>query len=171
MRRMFTLVALLAVSGFPGLVYAQTATPVPAPAVNYRLTFTPTEIAVLLQATKDIESNRQSKLLVISKAAADMPTFDPLFHYAGIDPVTNLPVIWMSDKGGKRQAESESKLASLELACMDSGLAGPFWKLVYDDTASYDAHLPQTEPNRYRARLGVTSIIQTAIYQNEFGSH
>lgn len=148
---------------------AQTASPFPLYPQSFQLRFKPNDLAKLLQATKDIESSPNVKLLVIRKAPADMPIYDPLFHYAGIDPTTHNPLIWMSSTVGKHQADSEAKLAALDLACMDSGLAGPWWKGVYDLAASYDAHLPATEANRYLMRLRITALVQEWIYKNEFG--
>ena len=158
-------------TGLAGPTEAQTPTPVPQYPTSLQYKITPADAAKLLQATRDIETDRESKLIVVSKAATDMPNYDPLFHYAGIDPIMHVPVIWMSSNVTRRQADSEAKLAALELACMDSGLAGPWWKSLYDSLESYDAHLAVTQTNRYFSRLQLTASIQALIYKEEFGSH
>jgi hypothetical protein len=103
MRRMFTLVALLAVSGFPGLVYAQTATPVPAPAVNYRLTFTPTEIAVLLQANRKF---RICRAFGFSTRYSEFPNLDASASFGYSRPDIS---IYDSDQLKAGDAENNSK--------------------------------------------------------------
>ncbi|HEY1429250.1 MAG TPA: hypothetical protein VGF18_06730 [Candidatus Tumulicola sp.] len=100
------------------------------------------DIVTLLKAVEASEKSPDIKITIGVKAAAEMPAYDPLVHFAGVDPKTNAATIWLSTPIQKTPATANALHASMELACMATGFAGPKWKSIYDSVASQDAALP-----------------------------
>jgi len=93
----------------------------------------------------------------------EMPPYDPLVHYAGSDPKNpKHATLWMSRSlsATPTDADRNTFRAAEELAVMDTGLAGPKWKAVYDYVAGLDAKQPAGAADPYRARHALTAQIQ-----------
>ena len=160
MRALPILAAFLAVACTCG-AQAQSVTPSPPPNAQKDVQFTARDVAQLLKATEDAETSPAITISVVGKPASEMPAYDSLVHYAGIDPATHNPTIWMLDKIPKDAASAKALRAAMELACMESGFAGSQWKTVYNKVAQADANLPPGEANRYFNRLKLTAEIQS----------
>jgi hypothetical protein len=159
MRSKYLLLGLLVL--FPSVVLAQE---IDARAGN--VTFGGPEAVVLLKAVDSIDTSPDITINIVGKDPGEMPKFDPFFHYAGLDPKNaKRAIIWMSHAvPDKPTADIANQLrAAEELACMDTGFAGPKWKAVYDYLASLDAKLPPDARDPYRARHDLTTQIQKII--------
>lgn len=161
MKSVASLIALLMFSVLPAL--AQTS-PSPAPTPGtVDVQFTAKDLATLLKAAQDAQSSPNISVKVDAKDAWDMPVYDPIVHFVGVDPSTGAATIWMLKSPPKTKDAADSLLAALELACMATGFAGPKWKSIYDNLAAMDAGLPSGAPNPYAYRLTLTRRIQRLI--------
>lgn len=141
---------------------AQNAAGAP-PASAAKIQFTNGDVVTLLKSVEAADKSPDIFISVIAKAAADMPAYDSIVHYAGIDPKTHAAVIWMVRDISKTEDAARALRAAMELACMDTGFAGPQWKSIYDRLAGDDSALPVSETNRYANRLRLTAQIQSIV--------
>jgi hypothetical protein len=79
----------------------------------------------LLKATEDAQTSSKVTINIDSKAAWDMPVYDPIAHFVGVDATSGAATIWMLKSPPKTKDAADSLLAALELACMATGFAGP----------------------------------------------
>ncbi len=152
-----------AATALAGQVGAQTA---PSPAASQSaadIKFTSQDVAALLKAMQDAQTSPKFRIEVIGKDPSQMPSYDPIVHYAGIDAGTGAAVIWLVHSAPKTKEGATAFLSAMELACMDTGFAGPHWKAIYDKVAASDAALPAEVANRYQGRLQLTARIQGII--------
>ncbi|HVS45471.1 MAG TPA: hypothetical protein VMS32_02280 [Verrucomicrobiae bacterium] len=130
------------------------------------MTFTGPEIAQLLKATQDIDTSPDIDLDVVAKTSAQMPSYDPIIHYVGLVPngKPHEATLWMLENfDGTTPAGSKAFRGGLELACMDTGDAGPKWKALYDQMAAADDKLDPTVGDRYYNRHFILTGIQNLI--------
>lgn len=165
MKSVASLIALLVFSALPALAQS---TPAPAaPAVptpgSVDIQFSARDLATLLKATQDAQTSPKITINVDAKDAWDMPVYDPIVHFVGVDASSGAATIWMLKSPPKTKDAADSLLAALELACMATGFAGPQWKSIYDRLAAMDATLPPGAPNPYAYRLTLTRRIQRVI--------
>ncbi len=142
---------------------AQSATPTPAAESSKDVQFTAHDVAALLKATKDAETSPNVTIDVVGKDASDMPSYDPIIHFVGVDAKSGVATIWIMKSPPKTPAAAQSLQAAMELACMATGFAGPQWKAIYDQVPAWDAALPANAPNPYEHRLALTARIQAII--------
>jgi hypothetical protein len=163
MNRATALAILIAVIAFPTPLAAQSSSPSSSPEpVNVQ--FTAEDVAMLLKATRDVDTSPKITVDLLSKKAADMPSYDPTAHFVGIDPKSGAAVIWVLETAqAKSPATMQALLAAIELACMATGFAGPKWKGIYDHVAALDAAAPPDTVNPYRYRLALTKQIQAIV--------
>ena len=127
------------------------------------ISFNGPELAALLKAVESIDTSPDILLDITGKPAGEMPPYDPLVHYAGSDPKNpKHATLWMSRSlsATPTDADRNTFRAAEELAVMDTGLAGPKWKAVYDYVAGLDAKQPAGAADPYRARHALTAQIQ-----------
>jgi hypothetical protein len=155
------MVALGIALGAPA--FAQSPTPSPGAQSSKDIQFTAHDVATLLKATHDAESSPNVTIDLVGKDASDMPTYDPIFHFAGVDAKSGAATIWIMKSPPKTPAGAQALRAAMELACMATGFAGPQWKGVYDQVAAWDGALPANAPNPYKYRLALTARIQAII--------
>lgn len=158
MKSVASLIALFAFAALPAL--AQSPSPTPG---SVDVQFTARDLATLLKATQDAQTSPKITIKVDGKDAWDMPVYDPIVHFVGIDPSSGAATIWMLKSPPKTKDAADSLLAAMELACMATGFAGPQWKSIYDRLAAMDAALPSDAPNPYAYRLTLTRRIQRVI--------
>ena len=118
---------------------------------------------MLLKAVDSIDTSPDILLDITGKPANEMPAYDPVVHYAGSDPKNpKHATLWMSRSITTSPTDEQKNMfrAAEELAVMDTGLAGPKWKAIYDYVAGLDAKLPAGAPDPYRARHALTAQIQ-----------
>jgi hypothetical protein len=130
------------------------------------LSFTGSDVAQLYKAVDAIETSDGILLNISMKPAAQMPSYDLIAHYAGQVPngKPHEAALWMSSALDSKSARHRRALHdAMELAVMDSGIAGPKWKQIYDAAASADTKLPPAEPDRYKNRHLVTQLVQNAV--------
>ena len=125
--------------------------------------FTAHDIATLLKATKDADTSPNIDIKVLGKDPSEMPAYDPIVHFAGVDGTSGVVTIWIVKSAPKTPSSAKAFLAAMELACMATGFAGPQWKAIYDQLAALDAALPPNDPNPYKYRLALTARIQTIV--------
>jgi hypothetical protein len=125
--------------------------------------FTAGDLATLLKATQDVQTSPKITINIDAKDAWDMPVYDPIAHFVGVDASNGAATIWMVKSPPKNKDATDSLLAAVELACMATGFAGPQWKAIYDRLAAMDAALPSGVSNRYVYRLTLTRRIQKII--------
>ncbi len=142
---------------------AQSPAPSPAVASPQEIQFTNHDVAALLRATQDAESSPNITIDVTGKDASEMPPYDPVAHFVGVDATSGAATIWMLKSAPKTQASALSLRAAVELACMATGFAGPLWKSIYTQAAGWDAALPPNAPNPYKYRLALTTRIQAIV--------
>jgi hypothetical protein len=175
---MKSIASLIALFAFPALPALAQSSPAPAPAVSpvaspaasaasapvsVDVHFTARDLATLLKATQDVQSDPKVTINVNSKEAWDMPVYDPIVHFAGVDASSGAATIWIVKSPPKTKDAADSLLAALELACMATGFAGPQWKSIYDSLAAADAALPAGAANPYVYRLTLTRRLQAII--------
>jgi hypothetical protein len=132
-----------------------------SPAPPNQITFSAHDVAALIQATEDAEKSPKITLQLREKTPTEMPAYDPVAHFAGIDPTSKEALIWMVQQYPAKTADGAWALRSaLELACMATGFAGPQWKAIYDRLAAEDAALPADAPNPYKNRLALTAQVR-----------
>jgi len=175
MKSVALLVALFSFSAVPAVAQI-TTTPAPSasPAASpspgtasspgtVNVHFTAGDLATLLKATQDVQTSPKITINIDSKEAWDMPVYDPIAHFVGVDASNGAATIWMLKSPPKNKDATDSLLAAVELACMATGFAGPQWKAIYDRLAAMDAALPSGVSNRYVYRLTLTRRIQRII--------
>ncbi|HEX3672356.1 MAG TPA: hypothetical protein VHT92_11695 [Candidatus Cybelea sp.] len=166
MKPIVILLALSFAFQVPALAQSPIASPRPVAspgAAALQVQFTAHEVAALLKAVKDAEASPDVTINVAGKDAAEMPAYDPLVHFAGLDG-KGAATIWMSRTlQPKTKAAAYALFAAMELACMATGFAGPHWKAIYDQVAAADSAQPANAPNPYQYRLALTSRIQAIV--------
>ncbi|MBV9719749.1 MAG: hypothetical protein JOZ77_10540 [Candidatus Eremiobacteraeota bacterium] len=145
----------------PALAQSPSASP-GAPSAG-DIQFTAQDVATLLKATKDAEASPNITINVVGKAVMDMPTYDPIVHFVGIDAKSGAATIWIMKSPPKTPTSAHALRAAMELACMATGFAGPTWKGIYDQVAALDATLPASPPNPYKYRLALTQRIAAIV--------
>jgi hypothetical protein len=135
-----------------------------------RIAFTAHDVADLLKATQDAQTSPKITLNLLAKDASEMPAYDPIAHFAGID-ASGAGIIWASRTYPKTQDGAWALRSALELACMATGFAGPKWKQIYDQLAAADAALPAGSPNPYQNRLGLTAQVRKIFESYEQQQH
>jgi hypothetical protein len=146
---------------------------VPTAASATDLSFSGPDIAQLLQAVEASEKSPDIHLTINLAAAKDMPAYDAVVHYAGLNPggkPNEATIMVAQPMDPKSDAFATGFTTALRLACMDTGFAGPKWKAIYDMAAAADAKLNPSEPDRYYNRHLITSAIQTEIDKVEKAS-
>jgi hypothetical protein len=124
------------------------------------------DVAQLYKALAEIETSDKILLNISSKPASEMPSYDPIAHYVG--PIPNgkphEAALFVSESfDGKNLQHDRALHAALELAVMDSGMAGPKWKQIYDVATAADTKLPPDVPDRYKNRHLVTKVVQDVV--------
>lgn len=177
---MKSIASLIVLFVFPAVpAFAQTASssgpsPMPSPTASAApvappvpgsvdVHFTAGDLGALLKATQDAQASPKITINVNGKAAWEMPVYDPIVHFVGVDASNGAATIWMLKSPPKTKDAADSLLGALELACMATGFAGPQWKSIYDRLAAMDAALPSSAPNPYVYRLTLTHRIQKII--------
>lgn len=137
----------------------------PAPTSNSNeVEFTGHDVATLLKATQEADTSPNITLRLLSKSPSEMPAYDPIAHFAGIDAASKAGLIWMVHPYPAKTGDGAWALRSaLELACMATGFAGPHWKQIYDQLAAQDAAQPADAPNPYLNRLAVTVRVRKIV--------
>jgi hypothetical protein len=79
--------------GTPALAQSPTAPPA-APSAN-DIQFTNHDIVTLLKATKDAETSPNITIDIVGKVDTDMPAYDPIVHFVGIDAKSGAAMIWI----------------------------------------------------------------------------
>ena len=107
-------------------------------------------------------------IIVSLKATKDMPSYDPQWHYVGMQKQpnsgVNAMIVWISSdlKGADQQNASAS---SFLLALADGGYGGTAFKQLYDIYAAKDAQLPATAPdlflNRQKFAAALAKVVQS----------
>lgn len=169
-RTMKLVIVLLAFGiglGTPALAQSPTAPPA-APSAN-DIQFTNHDIVTLLKATKDAETSPNITIDIVGKVDTDMPAYDPIVHFVGIDAKSGAATIWIMKSPAKTPAAAQALRAAMELACMATGFAGPAWKTMYDQVATWDTALPTDSPNPYKYRLALTQRIESIL--NTYAPH
>lgn len=131
------------------------------------LEFTGPELAQLFKALGDIQTSPDILVNVSSKPSGEMPSYDPVCHYAGItaEPKGKTANVWCASTASEA-AVRRAAAGALLLAIMDYGFAGPKWKATYDMLAAKDGALPASETNRYLNRLLVVQQLLKIIDDN-----
>jgi hypothetical protein len=161
---MKSIVLLMALGiAFLAPALAQSPNPSPAAPSSTDIQFTAHDVATLLKATKDAETSPNITINVVGKDPSDMPIYDPIVHYVGVDAKSATATIWIMKSPPKTPTAAQALLAAMELACMATGFAGPQWKTIYGQVAAWDAALPGSTPNPYKYRLALTARIQAII--------
>lgn len=157
------LLVLLALSfAFSAPADAQSPTP-PASLPANQVQVSAQDVAMLLKAVRDAQTSSGITINVVPKESTEMPSYDAIAHFAGLDAKPASATIWLVKSPAKTETSAKALLAALELACMATGFAGPQWKGVYDKVAAMDATLPSGSPNPYANRLALTRQIQAII--------
>jgi hypothetical protein len=137
--------------------------PAPTSSSN-EVQFTGHDVATLLKATQDADTSPNITLRLLAKNPSEMPAYDPVAHFAGIDAASKAALIWMVQPYPSKTGDGAWALRSaMELACMATGFAGPRWKQIYDQLASQDAALPADAPNPYLNRLALTVRVRKIV--------
>ena len=117
-------------------------------------TWTPSDseyLALVRLATGTWPKTANAHVVYFAKAPNEMPPFDPIVFYEGVDP--GLPsVAWIQENRNDFSTDHSRRLHdALILAAMDTGAAGPNWKRVYDDLKAKDqAQRNPSDPYHYR---------------------
>lgn len=115
------------------------------------LNVTREQALVFLNALHFELSPNSGKVYVKEVPSSQMPAYDPVAHYAGIQNGAPL-VIVCSPLPNNKTSVKRAIGDAMALAVMDDGEAGPLWKNMYDDAAKTDAGLPPDAPDPYLHR-------------------
>ncbi|MGA8574117.1 MAG: tetratricopeptide repeat protein [Candidatus Cybelea sp.] len=96
-------------------------------------------------------NDKSVHLLVTSASAAEMPSYDPQWHYGGVQMRPDgTPAIALVIAQGIAQASIQRAIeAGVLLGLADSGYCGPKWKALYDQAAAADAKLGANAPDPF----------------------
>lgn len=147
---------------------APTATP--ASIQIQGVTVTMADIAQLVAAMHQaLQPNDTTvPIVIVGKKPAEMPSYDPVAHYVGIQEQggKKVMVIWVNS-GAKGDTLRAAKAGALALAISDGGYAGPAFKQLYDVYSAQDAQLPANAPDPYLNRHKLASALVHVInYQS-----
>jgi hypothetical protein len=93
-------------------------------------------------------------IMVSLKPPSDMPLYDPVWHYVGIQQQNESPkamVVWINSNL-KGQELQNAIASSFLLALADGGYGGTAFKQLYDIYAAKDAQLPANAPDPFLNR-------------------
>lgn len=142
----------------------------PDPNSTIMLDGTTVTVAQLKVLNDAFESSKTSSAIEISfesKAQSSMPSYDPLWHYAGSSIKTSGVIysdVWISKAVTSTHQGVVYMAAGILMAIMDSGFGGTFWKSFYDAEGRKDAtDLGQTANPLYH-REAVALKIASAMY-------
>jgi hypothetical protein len=155
------LLAFCAALGAPAVAQSPNAQPTTRSAEDIQ--FTAHDVATLLKATQDAEASPNITIKIVGKPATDMPAYDPIVHFVGIDAKSGAATIWIMKSPAKTPAAAQALRAAMELACMATGFAGPAWKTMYDQVVTWDTALPADSSNPYKYRLALTQRIESIL--------
>ena len=157
------LVTACAVLASPNVAFA---TP-PPPATSATPLATPSDVpqgfdrvdVITLMATVIEElKNYQGSIMLETKPAETMPSYDPLVFYAGLGADRSQPykpVIWtVADTSAK--GYQHALIRAFVMAVMSTGEAGPKFKRAYDVATAEDRSLPSSAPDPYANRHALT---------------
>lgn len=162
--RCITLVVAISAAVFPPL-------PGRADAIQLEgVTITNAEIRQLLTALHTaLKPNDSTIPIIVSlKAPSEMPSYDPQWHYVGIQEQQNgrikAMIVWVNS--GLKGADQQTAIASsFLLALADGGYGGTAFKQLYDIYAAQDAQLPTNAPdpylNRHRFAAALAKMVQS----------
>jgi hypothetical protein len=134
------------------------------------VTVTNADITQLLTALHTaLKPNDSTIPIIVSlKAPSEMPSYDPQWHYVGMQKEqnsgVNAMIVWVnSDLKG---ADQQNAIASsFLLALTDGGYGGTAFKQLYDIYAGKDAQLPSTAPdpflNRHKFAEALAKMVQS----------
>ncbi len=137
-----------------------------APATLDEMTFTGPELVVLfrgLHAAVD-PNDKSVHLIVVGKSAAEMPAYDPKWHYAGVQARpdgTPAITIWLLRTTSQEEMQTAIE-AGVFLGLAESGYAGVKWKQLYDAAATADEKLGAAAPDPFANRRSVALQIAKA---------
>jgi hypothetical protein len=150
----------------PALPNAAFATPPPS-ATSAAPLATPSDMpqgfdrvdVITLMATVIEElNNYQGSIMLQTKPAETMPSYDPLVFYAGLGADRSQPykpVIWtVADTSAK--GYQHALIRAFVMAVMATGEAGPKFKRAYDVATGEDRSLPSSAPDPYVNRHALT---------------
>jgi hypothetical protein len=181
-RAIFCLIVVVALAVIPTapLRAQTTASPTVAPAASptatpasiqiQGVTVTMADIAQLIEAVHQaLQPNEMTvPILIDAKKPTEMPSYDPVAHYVGIQEQGGKKVllIWLN-AADKADAFRDAKTGAFALAVTDGGYAGPAFKQLYDVYAAQDAQLPANAPDPYLNRHRFASALVHVInYQS-----
>ena len=146
-----TLVVVLSALGFLPLPARADATQIEG------VTVTNGDVTQLLTALHTALKPNDSTIPVIVslKAPTEMPSYDPQWHYVGIQQQQNngvkAMVVWFNS--GLKGADLQAAIVSaFLLALADGGYGGTAFKQLYDIYAAKDGQLPPNAPDPYLNR-------------------
>jgi hypothetical protein len=133
------------------------------------------DVAQLLQAVDLATKSPKIRIEIVTKPAAEMPSFDLIFWYAGITNEGDKKIarVWKNASLAARPSiEGNDRLEDARmLAVMDYGFAGEKWKALYDSVAQADALLGQSTTDRYQNRHALIKTIQDFIADAQHRPH
>jgi len=121
------------------------------------------------------------RIAFASKRPDEMPNYDRLVFYRGPegDPIRDTDAarlflwIWRNRDERSSPGFAQKQSDALLLAAMDSGVAGPRWKQLYDESRRRDEDMPRRITDRFQnrhallasinARLGASKSPQTPV--------
>ena len=125
------------------------------------------QLKVLNDAFFEVKTSDVIDVNVLAKPPSAMPSYDPLWHYAGstVGPSGHITsVVWITKTPQDAHAALVEVAAGILLAVMDSGFAGTSWKSFYDKEVQKDkADLARTG-NPFAHRDAVALRLALAMY-------
>ncbi|HET6276715.1 MAG TPA: hypothetical protein VFE16_12365 [Candidatus Cybelea sp.] len=133
------------------------------------VTVTSADITQLLTALHTALKPNDSTIPVIVslKASSGMPSYDPQWHYVGIQEQSSgvkAMIIWIN--ADLKGTDLQNTIASsFLLALADGGYGGTAFKQLYDIYAAKDAELPPNAPdpylNRHKFAAALAKMVQS----------
>jgi len=141
------------------------------------------DIQQLVQAVLAIPVDHQFLLALETRPASEIPSWDPIAHYAGRFQVPDGRTAYavfvdarygsaLSDLGHADHAVGAAVATAVFLAVIDAGRAGPKWKSWYDKAAASDSALPASVADRYANRRALVAALadsKAALYASIAG--
>jgi hypothetical protein len=116
------------------------------------------DVITLMATVIEELKNYEGSILLETKPAETMPSYDPLVFYAGLGADRSQPykpVIWtVADTSAK--GYQHALIRAFVMAVIATGEAGPKFKRAYDVATGEDRSLPSSAPDPYANRHALT---------------
>ncbi|HLN46869.1 MAG TPA: hypothetical protein VK216_01235 [Magnetospirillaceae bacterium] len=141
----------------------------PSPSATPTAPFDRVDTVTLMAVVIEELKQDQGSILLVTRPTSAMPRWDPLVFWAGIGADKHQPfrpIVWtVADT--KSKGYEHALIRAYVMAVMDTGEAGPKFKMAYDAASNEDLALPSDAPDPYRYRHAVAEPFVAEMTQTD----